>query len=422
MKKNGTRDWQLLFASQPYRNLWLGQTVSYFGNSVYSLAISWQVYTLTGSSVQVALLLISAFLPQMLLGLFLGAAADRWNRKLLMMLSDWVRAIATAALALSFALDWFALWQIYLVTICLSLSDLLFSTSQNAMLPELVAKEHLLRANSLMATSRQLNRLIGATAGGLLVATFGAVWAIGINSLTFLVSLFFLYRLILPHSEQERPSPERPAKPPLWTEAKAGLAWLKSQPILLVLILIGMISNIALGPTNVLPSMYIQDELGADSHALGLFDGAIALGLIAGGLLVSLLAPKRIGLWFLTGLGLQGIGMLFVAVAGHLYIACLGNLLLGLAVMLASLPMSTLLQLLTPSDMRGRVNSVMTMGLNLAIPVTYGGIGIIGEWLGSRNTYGLGATLLFACVLVGLCFSRLRHYHIHNETKPVSQS
>jgi MFS transporter, DHA3 family, macrolide efflux protein len=351
MNKRFPRRKNLFVRHGRYRNLWLGQTISFFGNSVYSIAISWHVFEKTNSAVQVSMLLIAGFLPQVLFGALLGALADRWNRKFLMQVSDLLRAVATGLLAVSFFFGTFELWQIYVVTICLSLADLLFSNAQMAWLPEIVDESELLQANSLLNTSRQLNRLIGATAGGVLIAWIGAPLAIGLNALTFLISWMFLQ--LIPQIRQQA-VPESTVRKSIWADMKHGFGWLRQQPVILLLVWIGMFSNVALGPTNVLPPMYIQSDLQQDATALGLFDAAIGLGLVLGGLLLGFLSPKRIGRWFLAGLTLQGIGMLAVAVAPTLLLACAGNFLLGLAVMMASLPLGTLIQMLTPSAMRGR--------------------------------------------------------------------
>ncbi|MGZ4107166.1 MAG: MFS transporter, partial [Tumebacillaceae bacterium] len=103
--------------------------------------------------------------------------------------------------------------------------------------------------------------------------------------------------------------------------------------------------------------------------------------------------------------------------APNLAIACVGNFILGLAVILTALPMSTLFQLLTPKDKRGRVNSILSMGFNMAIPITYGGIGLLSGAIGSRNSYALGAALLFLCVFAGVLSAQVRSASLkHIET------
>ncbi|ARU61285.1 hypothetical protein CBW65_09975 [Tumebacillus avium] len=399
-----------LFTNRNFRNLWWGQTISYFGDVVFSISISWYVFEKTGSSMHVALLLIAAFLPEVLFGMFLGALADRWDRKRLMQLSDLFQFTATGLLALSFWLGSFQLWQIYAVSICLSLGNSLFSSALTAWLPEMVEQEQLLRANSLMSTSKQINRLVGATVGGALVAVTGAVATIAIDSLTFLISFGFLL-FVRDQGKVMRSTDQTEFS--IWEDIKVGLSWIRRQPVILLLVLIGMISNIALGPTNVLPPMYIQVELQADASALGIFDAAIGLGLLLGGILVGVVSPKRIGVWFLAGLGLQGTGMLIVSQAPTLTGACIGNFLLGFAVMMAALPLGTMIQVLTPSAMRGRVGSVMSIGLSMAIPITYGGIGALAGGIGSRVTYVLGGCLLLCCVVLGLLNAKLRGYRLY---------
>ncbi|MFD2169321.1 MFS transporter [Tumebacillus lipolyticus] len=410
----------LLLRNAPLRNLWLGQTISYMGDSIYNIALMWFVFVETGSSVLVGLIFVAGFLPEVLFGMLLGAIVDRFNRKLLMQLSDLFRALLLGALALLFAFDWFAIWQLYVITIGLSLSNLLFGMARGAMLPDLVGSDHLIQANSLFSSSRQVTRLLGSAVGGVLVAWMGATGSITINAVTFLISLVFIQ--LIPNLKLFDAPAEASARKSIFADVGEGFRWILNFRVLLLLIVIGTLSNIALGPTNVLPAMYIKEDLQQNAEALGIFDAAIAIGLLAGGLFVGAVAPKRIGLWFTAGLATEGVGMLLVSIAPNLLVACIGNVVLGLGVMVSSIPLGTMIQTMTPSGMRGRVNSLSSLGFSMAIPITYGGVGWLAEVIGAKASYAAGGGLLFLCVLLGIVAMRGKHVDLnHLSTKQVAQ-
>lgn len=172
------------------------------------------------------------------------------------------------------------------------------------------------------------------------------------------------------------------------------------------------VSNIALGPTNVLAPMLIRRVMHANATALGAFDACIGLGIVVGGLVLGSVSAKRVGVLFASGIGLQGVAMAMVATAPSMMVAYVGNFVLGVAVVAANLPTNTLFQTLVPSNMRGRVGSISGMLSSVAIPITYGGIGIFGDAFGARWSYGFGAILLVCCMLAGVSVSSLRRLSI----------
>lgn len=147
--------------------------------------------------------------------------------------------------------------------------------------------------------------------------------------------------------------------------------------------------------------MLIKSDFHASASALGIFDAFIGFGLLLGGITVGIISPKKAGLWFVSGLGIQGLGMGIVAFAPYLWVAYLGNFLLGFAVMIAVIPLSTLFQTLIPSDMRGRVSSVSSIAFNISIPTTYGAVGALADHIGAQMCYAIGAILLIGSMVIG---------------------
>lgn len=357
-------------------------------------------------------MIVTKFLPQMILGLFVGAWVDRLNKKLLMQISDALQALLTGMLAILMISGHLQLLHIYLITIGLSLMGNIFATSQSSWMPELVVeKSYLLTANSLLSISLQITRIVGTVAGGILVASIGNGGAVILDAVTFVISLA-LIQFIRQRGQLQKEKPSVMI-PSIFADIREGWQWLRQQNALLILILLGTISNIALGPSNVLPPMLIQDTLNGDSTALGIFNSCIAVGLLLGGIFTGTRSPQKVGVWFSIGLGIQGMGMGIIALSQTFWMACLGNLILGFGVTVTVIPMSTLFQLLVPATLRGRVNSISSMAFNVSIPITYGGVGILADKLGVGICFGLAAAILIVCLLTGLTNHHLRRIDLH---------
>lgn len=386
----------IIFENNNFRNLWFARTISYFGDSLYNIALMWLVYEKTGSAFHVGLILVAKFLPQLLFSMIFGVWIDKWNRKWLMQISDFIQAFTTGVFAVLLFVDVFELQYIYFITIILSLCNNLFGISNTSILPELVKKDLLITANSLLSTSQQVARLVGSTVGGILIAYTGEATVIAINAITFFVSLAFIQFIRYEYT----PNQQEGVKHSLINDIVEGFTWLKKERALVTLILIGMLSNVALGPTNVLPPMLIKEDFNGTAAALGVFDSFIGIGLLAGAVLVGIVSPKKIGMWFSFGLGMQSIGMLVISFSPNLIFANLGNLILGIAIIITNIPMSTFFQVMVPTNMRGRINSISSVSFNFSIPITYGVVGILADKIGAQEVYAIGTAMLFICVVL----------------------
>jgi MFS family permease len=193
--------------------------------------------------------------------------------------------------------------------------------------------------------------------------------------------------------------------------------WLRKHTALLVLIIIGALSNIAIGPSNVLPPMLIRDALHAGAQALGFFDASIGLGVIVGGLVLGSLPSERVGRLFLAGLGLEGLALGIISMAHVVFVAYAGNFVLGLGLVAANLPTATLLQSMVPDSMRGRITGLGGMLNTVTIPLSYGGIGMLGDTIGARGCFAMAGGLMGGCVALGFATRDIRRLSSSAEAK-----
>lgn len=400
----------LLASHADVRRLWLAETISAFGTYFFDIAVMWFVYVRTGSGLDTGLVAVAAFLPNVLVAPWLGAIADRLPRRRLMAGANLLTAGFAGLLALSIFLHHATLWEVYSVTLLMAIANAAYTPARSGLFPDLVPQARLLSANAVFHTSRQAARIIGSTAGGAVIALLGAAPTMLLDVLAFLIAALFVYAIRY-RGPTARTGPQG-QQPSLQEDIREAWQWVRERPVLIVMSAIGTTSNVALGPANVLPPMLIRTEFHANAAALGLFDAAIGAGIVLGGIFVGMLSIDRIGLVFAGALSLEGLGLVIVAASPSLYVAYAGNLVLGIGLVAANVPGATMSQILVPSELRGRVGSLFLMMSSVAIPITFGLVGVVGDAIGAHLTYGLASLLMLACVLAALLVKGIRGFRI----------
>ncbi|MGN9838857.1 MFS transporter [Nonomuraea sp. H19] len=178
-----------------FRRYYVGQTASGFGDSLTPLAIAFAVLDLTGSPIDLGIVVLSTRLPVIVLTLLGGAIGDRFSRRTVMLLADLIRFAAhggTAALLLTGTAQ---VWMLVVLQLVAGAGSAFFNPAAVGLIASLAGQERLQAANSLISMSRSAASILALGAAGALVALVGPGWAVLIDALTFLVSAAFLYRL-----------------------------------------------------------------------------------------------------------------------------------------------------------------------------------------------------------------------------------
>lgn len=385
--------------------LWASETIASFGSYFFTIALMWYVFARTGSGLASGLVAVASFLPTVVLGPWFGVLADRLSRRRLMTGANLASAVLAAILAGAVITGFKDIWLVYLIRGLMGVSSTLYDPARSAIFPELVGREDLLTGHALFHSSQQVARLVGSAVGGLVVALVGAGFTMALDAITFAVAAALVARIVY-----KPPSTEYAERPSAWASAMEGWGWLRQKPVLLVMLGIGMVSNIALGPTNVLPPMLIRDTFHADAAALGLFDAAIGLGIVVGGIVIGMLTIRRVGLSMVVALGLETVGLLVVSVSPTPGVADLGNFCLGVGLVCANAPGGAMLQTLVPSDLLGRVSSVSSMASGLAVPITFAVVGLVGDTIGAHRSFGAAALLMGGTVVTAVLVPGIRAF------------
>ena len=310
----------------------------------------WLVYQSTGSALGTGAVFALYTLPYVLFGAFAGVLIDRFNKRAVMIAADIARGglVLLVPLAATRSLP-----AVYLLSFLMASAAVLFDPCKLAILPELVTKDRLLRANSLLATGENLTEIVGYALAGFVLASMPIATAFRFDALTFMVSAATL--MLMPYRAPVRAAAQQTARS-FWHELHEGLSFLRHHHALLMNTLLVVTFVAGLGASYPLTFLLAVDVLRAGTRAFGIFEAVIGIGYLAGSLALATLAtrvPK--GLAMAVGWAAMGVSMVLVAVTGSVWQACVPFALFGLANAVALIALDTWLQDIIPEHLRGRV-------------------------------------------------------------------
>lgn len=374
----------------PFRRLWLGQAVSQFGDALYFLILAFMVGKLTGSAAMVGYIGALKALPYLLLGPYAGVLADRIDRKIIMLASDLLSATVLLGLGV---VVWLApappIWTIFVAASSLAIINVFFLPAKSAAIPNLVPTDRLLEANSLSSATQSMMPLIGlalsATALGAIYAIYPDYFfltAIVVNAASFLYSAYCISTL-----PSIRPDRAGQPKQRVLDDTRAGIAFIWKNHVLKVTLLLSMLLNLFVAPFMVVYIAANNLWFGGKFSTLAWFEFSFTLGMVIGSIIVGRLSIRRPGFAFCIGLVVVGASIAMLAIGPYFWNMVLWNLVAGLAIPYASVPINTYFQLVVPDSFRGRVNSAITMAAMGVMP--------LGMMLAGIVTAKIGVVLMF---------------------------
>jgi MFS transporter, DHA3 family, macrolide efflux protein len=347
--------------------IWFGQLISLIGSELTGFALGVWVYLQTGSIVQFALIAFFTALPGTLLLPFAGALIDRWNRRLVLIVSDTGAAISTSILAILFLTKQIEVWHIYVAMTVSSICNSFQWPAFSAAITQLVPKKQLGRANGMLQFAQALAQLIAPVLGGFLVTIIQPAGVIFVDMATFLFGVAATALIRIPDLADDE---ERPAKPSLLREAAAGWRYISARSGLLTLLLLFALSNAVLGFVQVLIPPLVLDF--ASPAALGRVVSFAGLGMLIGGIvMIAWKGPKAHIKLILIGTFLQGAIFLLSALPPSLIIiAVMGFvILMSMAIIVSS--SQTIWQKKVPPKMQGRTFAIRRMIARSTLPLAY---------------------------------------------------
>ncbi len=354
-------------ASRPFQRLFAAGAASTLGAAVSLVAVNWIVFHYTHSAVDIAYVGLSGVVPGIVLGLFAGVVADRYNRRSLMVTADLTRMAGMAALTAVLLFVGFALPIVLAIMVLVNSFSALFTPASQAILPRLVAKESLEDANGLLYSSNGAAWSVGSAAAGGIVVALGATWGLGINACTYALSAMLLLGIA---GELGRPGPSpASARRSFGQDLAEGLRYVLASRTLVEVSFGYLPSNFLSSFVSPFLVVYAADRFGGSALAYGTLVAAWAAGTAAGGLLVGRFATRRIAGW-LMGICLLAEAATYglLALSTLLVLSLVAALGAGLAIGFSNTVYYSTIQAVVPGRVLARVLSIGDFGSFAAIP------------------------------------------------------
>jgi predicted MFS family arabinose efflux permease len=343
--------------------MWLGACVSTIGTFVQQFAQSWLVYDLTKDPFYLGLDLFLGQLPIMLFSLVGGVFADRFDRKRLLLFSQYIQMLCAFVLTALFATHAVRVWHILTLSFVVGVGQSFGGPAYSALLPKLVEPEDLANAISMNSIQFNISRIVGPTLGGLAYTLFGATWCFALNGISYVAVIISLIvinvQFVAPKTQSS-----------VLSSMKEGIRFIRDREGLTPLVVLAFCTTLfGFSLTGFLPVIVrtIFHRGPGTYELLLVFSGA---GSICGALVVAamekLKEQGRLAVLVLFALGITTAGF---AVSKWLPVSCILIFVAGAAVMASASLMLSLVQLIVADSMRGRVMSVYNLAFRAGMPL-----------------------------------------------------
>lgn len=387
------------FRHRGYRLFFAGQLISLTGTWMQQVAQSWLVYRLTDSSLSLGLVGFAGQFPVFLLGLFGGIAADRLDRRRVLMATQAAALLQAALLAGLTFTGQVQVWQVAVLAALLGVVNAVDIPTRQSFVVELVGKADLHNAIALNSSMFNAARILGPSLAGLLLAAVGEAWCFAANGLSFLAVLFCLWRM----GESARPA-EKAQAASVREHLLEGLAYAWGTPqVRAILLLLGAGSVFGMSYTVLMP-VFAREVLGGGAGALGVLMSAAGCGSLAGALMLAMRREGR-GIGRVAYAGVLAFGCLLVcfALSERFWLSAVLLAAVGFCMLTGMASANTMLQTLCPDHLRGRVMALYSM--------VFMGMAPLGSLLSGALAHAFGAPATvaacgLACVAVLGLFGR----------------
>ena len=396
----------------------IGQIVSLVGSALVQFSLVWYVTKQTGSATVLASATTAALLPNILLGPFVGALVDRWNRKLVMIIADLVVALATAVLAVLFATGAIQIWHIIAILLTRSAAGVFQGPARTAATTLMVPQEHLSRLGGINQAVDGMINVFSPALGALLLELLPMQGVLAVDIITAAIAISLMIFFVRVPQPTTKPKTDRITPKSLMVDVRESVRYIITWPGLFLMILMASLLNMALAPGGNLLPLHVTTFFGKGAQELAWLQVAMGIGGIVGGLVLGVWGGFKRKVWtVLTGVIGIGAGMLlFGLIPANRYaysLICL--VVVGGMASFANGSFGPLLQTKVPSEVQGRVFTLlsslslamMPIGLFLSAPIA--------DRFGTRVSYIAGGSLCLIIGLVGLMDKRINTLDLQKE-------
>jgi MFS family permease len=397
--------------SRDFRFYSVARTLGIMGAEAQAVGVAWQIYQITHSALALGYTGLALFLPGLFFVLPAGHVADRYDRRTVILTCYSIQTVATALLLWLSLRGVTNIWVIYAVLFLIGTGRCFSGPASSSLVPTLVPKEHFVNAVTWGATVFQIANATGPMIGGLLftVALHGRYAVLNGAPLVYcftllgLISFLGFFSVIAPRGAAD-------GKAFTIDTMLAGLRYVVGTRLLLGSISLDLFAVLLGGATSLLP-IFASDVLHSGANGLGLLRAMPSLGaLVVSISLLALPIRRRAGKLMLACVGIFGAATVVFGLSRNIWLSCGALVFIGATDMISVVVRSSILQLATPPEMRGRVSSVNWLFLGASNELGEYESGLTAHWWGAvRAVVAGGVASMIVTGTWSLFFPALRH-------------
>jgi MFS family permease len=383
-----------------YRLYFFGQLVSMVGTWMQITAQSWLVYRLTGSGALLGLVAATGQAPSLVLGLVGGAAADRWDRRRLLVATQLLSLLQAAVLAWLTLTGRVQVWHVFVLAALLGVVNVFDMPARQAFVPQLVPREDMGNAIALSGILLNISRLIGPALAGLLIARSGEASCFALNAVSYVAVVVSLLLI------RARPAEAREGAAGEFARIREGLRYCFEDPERRAILLLLAAVSVAGVPAMMLLPVYSEGVLHAGPQGFGFLTTAFAVGaLLASALLARRAEPEELPVVIGRAAAFFGASIAALAALRGFGAACMAMSAAGWGMMTCFSGGNIRLQDRSSDAMRGRVMGLFSMTFMATAPFGMLAMGWASDRFGAPAALAAGGLTCAAC---GLAFLAAR--------------
>lgn len=363
----------------------IGLFFSTFGIGLQFIALTWILYEMTGDATYTGVLIGLGFVPSLMFNLFFGTVIDRSNRKVLAVLSNGIIAFSASMFFIWSTIGSVEIWMIMVLHLIVQLSGSLYRPSIQAFLAEIFEQKSLPRVYSISGSVGESGALLGASLGGILIAFLSPYYAIGINALFYLISIFTI--LPLKRIKITNRVTCQTVKNSMIKDFVSGFHYLNNHRLLYQLFGMMFVGQLVMHTSIGMLSVYTIEHLNSNSYIYGFLEATISLGGIISGILATWYINKLKQNITIGGFLIILFSLLLVSLNDFLPVVFVGMFLIGVGTTLIRVLLQSVQQVYTDPAYHGRMASfrmVMNQGsVVVGAPI----LGIIAEGSSIQYSY-----------------------------------
>jgi MFS family permease len=387
------------FASLQHRNyryLWSGTLLMGAGQWIQQVTLGWLLYDLTGSSILLGVLNGARAIPFLIAGPIAGVIADRVDRRYLLLRTQRVLLVTAFVMGWLVASGLLQPWQLFVFTLVTGLAWSFQDPVRQSLVPNLIPKKDLANAVALNSMAFNVTKVVGPAIGGMLIALFGPAGNFFIQGVAYSGVLVMVYLMHVP------PTPDQARHSSMLANLKEGLAYVWSNSLMLSLMSLALVPRIFAVPYQTLMPIFQKDVLRVGPSGLGMLMAAPGIGALMALIMLASVASRlrHQGVLLLASVTLLGLFLVIFSQTSSFRLALVVLVGVGSCQVLFNATVNTLLQMIVPDQLRGRVMSIYMLDRGL-MPAGALLAGTSAHFIGAPATTALmGSTVFFLALFL----------------------